>query len=966
MGLQHSYRSLIMSFMALVAFGFTVALSFAPGTSGPSEASADTKALSLIRGSAKASSSYTLFESGQVRPLAMSPDKRHLFAVNTPDNRLEVFRVQERGLVRTASIPVGLEPVAVAARTDREVWVVNHLSDSVSVVELDDHAGDATTGHVARTLLVGDEPRDIVFAGPEGRRAFITTAHRGQNIPFDPQLSTPGVGRADVWVFDADELGSTLGGTPLTIVTLFTDTPRALAVTPDGTRVYAAGFHTGNRTTAVPETSLPDGFGPDGVPGPSTNAEGRPAPEVGAIVKWNGEHWVDALGRPRDEHVKFSLPDKDVFVINAMANPPRAQPGAGGVFQGVGTILYTMAVNPVNGKVYVANTEANNAARFEGPGTFAGQSLRGHLHESRITVLSPGGGVAARHLNKHIDYDTCCAPVPNDENARSLALPQGMVVTGNGATLYVAALGSDKVGVFSTAQLETNTFVPSTASHIPVSGGGPTGLVLDEDRGQLYVMTRFDNGISIVDTGTRAETAHVRMHNPEPPSVVTGRRFLYDASFSSSHGDSSCASCHVFGDFDSLAWDLGNPDGEVIDNPGPFITELLNIVTGQPMEPVFHPMKGPMATQSLRGMANHGSMHWRGDRTGGNDAASAQPDSGTFDERAAFDKFNGAFPDLLGRHAAIPQADMDAFTDFILRITYPPNPNRRLDNVLTADQDAGRQLFDRVNCGIPSAPELNGAILTCSSCHVINPNANPGTAAPGFFGTSGFSGFDFNPQLLKTPHLRNLYQKIGMFGNPENPGFLGGDNGFKGDQVRGFGFLHDGSVDTVFRFTHGLSFSEVFNGPGTNSIPEGPEGELQRRQLEAFILAFPTNLAPVVGQQITLTASSSAAVDGRVNLLRQRAEAGECDLIAKARISGDEAGFLYVGSGWFARDRRGQQPVTGAALRSLATDSGRPVTYTCVPPGSGERAGVDRDGDGSWDGDERHAHTDPADPDSRP
>lgn len=35
-------------------------------------------------------------------------------------------------------------------------------------------------------------------------------------------------------------------------------------------------------------------------------------------------------------------------------------------------------------------------------------------------------------------------------------------------------------------------------------------------------------------------------------------------------------------------------------------------------------------------------------------------------------------------------------------------------------------------------------------------------------------------------------------------------------------------------------------------------------------------------------------------------------------------------------------------------------------PGSGERIGVDRDGDGAWDGDERQAQTDPADPDSGP
>ncbi len=946
------HRGLLLSLSAVGAFAFTAALVSVPHKSP----------------AAAAASKYTLFESGQVRPLALSPDRRFLFAVDTPDNRLEVFRIREQGLVHAASIPVGMEPVAVAARNDREVWVVNHLSDSVSVVSLDER-GDDLSGEVERTLLVGDEPRDIVFAGPGGKRAFVTTAHRGQNLPFDPQLTTPGVGRADVWVFDADALGSSLGGTPLTIVTLFTDTPRALAATPDGSRVYAAGFHTGNQTTSITEFSIPDGFGPDGVAGPTTNAEGRPAPEVGEIVKWNGTHWVDALGRPRDQYVSFSLPDKDVFVLDAMADPPRQLAGAAGFFQGVGTILYAMTVNPANGKVYVSNTDANNADRFEGPGIFAGHSLRGHLHESRITVLSPGGGsprVAPRHLNKHIDYDRCCAPTPNPENERSLALPQEMAVTGDGATLYVAALGSDKVGVFSTRELEADTFVPSAASQIPVSGGGPTGLVLDEARRQLYVMTRFDDGISVIDTRREAETAHLLMHSPEPPSVVAGRRFLYDARLSSSHGDSSCASCHVFGDFDSLAWDLGNPDNKVTANPGPFNSLLLNVVTGQPMEPIFHPMKGPMATQSLRGLANHGPMHWRGDRTGGNDAPSVQPDGGTFDERAAFTQFNGAFPDLLGRHDPLTDAQMKAFTDFALQITYPPNPNRRIDNVLTADQEAGRQLFNTVNCGIPSAPELHGAVLTCNSCHVIDPNANPGSAAPGFFGTSGKSSFDFNPQLFKAPHLRNAYQKVGRFGHPENPAFLGGDNGFKGDQVRGYGFLNDGSIDTVFRFVHGISFSEEFNGPNSHSIPDGPEGEKERHQLEAFILAFPTNLAPAVGQQVTLTARSSAAAAARLDVLRGRADAGECDLVAKTTLSGEEAGFLYVGSGLFATDRRAQPPITDAALRALATRLGHPVTYTCVPPGSGERIGVDRDGDGAWDGDERQAHTDPADPKSRP
>src|SRR5436309_8532853 len=191
--------------------------------------------LAVALSAAPAAASFVTFETGQVRPLALSPDGTQLFAVNTPDNRLEIFSVASGGLTHTGSVPVGLEPCAVAARTNGEVWVVNHLSDSVSIVDV-----AAAPPRVTRTLLVGDEPRDIVFAGPGGNRAFITMAHRGQNsgVPL-ADLTTAGIGRADVWVFDATNLGTSLGGTPLTRVTLFGDTPRALAVAPGGGTVYA-------------------------------------------------------------------------------------------------------------------------------------------------------------------------------------------------------------------------------------------------------------------------------------------------------------------------------------------------------------------------------------------------------------------------------------------------------------------------------------------------------------------------------------------------------------------------------------------------------------------------------------------------------------------------------------------------------------------------------------------------------
>ena len=76
-------------------------------------------------------------------------------------------------------------------------------------------------------------------------------------------------------------------------------------------------------------------------------------------------------------------------------------------------------------------------------------------------------------------------------------------------------------------------------------------------------------------------------------------------------------------------------------------------------------------------------------------------------------------------------------------------------------------------------------------------------------------------------------------------------------------------------------------------------------------------------------------------------------------------GFLYVGSGRFNTDRRALPAIPEIAVRGLAK-LGHPVTFTCVPVGSGERIAVDRDGDGAWDGDERAGHTDPADPTSKP
>src|SRR5205807_2211075 len=161
---------------------------------------------------------------------------------------------------------------------------------------------------------------------------------------------------------------------------------------------------------------------PGGLPLPHTDASGTQRPETGLIVKYNASHWVDracaggmndghacsqdsecasgACGRIWDNAVNFSLPDKDVFAIDANGAPPAEIMH----WPGVGTVLFNMATNPITGKVYVTNGDAQNHTRFEGPGIFGESTVRGHLMEMRITVLD-AHSVVPRHLNKHIDYN---------------------------------------------------------------------------------------------------------------------------------------------------------------------------------------------------------------------------------------------------------------------------------------------------------------------------------------------------------------------------------------------------------------------------------------------------------------------------------------------------------------------------------------------------------------------------------
>ena len=280
-------------------------------------------------------------------------------------------------------------------------------------------------------------------------------------------------------------------------------------------------------------------------------------------------------------------------------------------------------------------------------------------------------------------------------------------------------------------------------------------------------------------------------------------------------------------------------------------------------------------------------------------------------EEAAFKEFNGAFVGLLGRETPISPAQMQAFTDFAMQLAMPPNPVRALDNSLTTEEAAGRDLY--MNFPIT-------LLGSCDNCHRLRPNN-------GQFGTNGLMTFEGGriSENFKIPQLRNMYTKVGMFG------FSGDGSGATGAQIRGFGFSHDGALDTLDNFFRDPVF--LFPPPAAET----------RRQVTAFVLAFDSDLFPIVGQQVTWRPGASEIIESRLTLLRTQAQTltprRVCDLVARATVNGTAFSALLQSDGSWAM--RGGGVRSDAELRALVTVT-QPLTFTCVPPGTGRRIALDQ------------------------
>lgn len=778
---------------------------------------------------------FVNFESPQTHPIAVSDDGTRLYAVNTPDSRLAVFSLVNPDLpLLLREIPVGLEPVSVTPRTADEVWVVDRVGDSISVVS-------TSQGLVTATIRVPDEPADITFAGnPEV--ALVSISGAEELLVIDPQSHSI-----------------------LATLPIFADEPRALAKSNDGNTVWLAAHRSGNRTTIVGEADAPP-------PPPPTGSAG-PAPSQGIIVDAANPTWQSAHG--------ITLPDYDVFEINVASRTITRR------YSGIGTILFNIAVHPTTGDLWVANTEALNLVRFE-------PNLRGHFVDNRLTQITPGSSpaISIHDLNPGIDYNT----MPNP-TATASALAQPTDVTFVGSELWVAAFGTDRVATVDGAGNVTG-FVElgaAGATADPRNKRGPRGLAPHPTADRLYVSNRLSGTISVINTQTRTALTEFSLgFDPTPANVRDGRGFLYDAKLSG-NGTASCAGCHIDGEIDGEAWDLGDRGGDIE-------TIVQNtIINGVPL-PSFtfnmHPMKGPMTTQTLRGLTpDVEPLHWRGDQ-------------------ADFDDFNPAFDSLMGG-SQLSAGDMADYSAFAATMAFPPNPNQNLDRTLPTSP-AGVSAQDGLDFFV-NTPFTTG--VTCNACHTL-PTGTNGSIIPGFVLQE--------PQSFKIPHLRNAYKRMGR----EPVGGL---------STSGYGFLHDGSLNSPFD----LLSMPVFQGLANQTN--------NKRKLERFIMALDTGIAPTVGYSVTVDSSnvSDTQVLNDLALLEQQAQAGNCDLIATGSFQGTLRGFAYDPSTpEYQSDDSSLGAFTLAQLTGAISTGNATLTFKGVPVGSGQRMGIDREQNGVLDGEE--------------
>lgn len=644
-------------------------------------------------------------------PIAISSGR--VFVVNTPADTVDVIDAASRAVV--ARINVGIDPVSVAVRPDgNELWVSNHVSDSVSVI--DTNPVSATDLQVVATIqdfdpvtkaTRFDEPVGIAFAS--NSKAYVALSSENQIAVVD--VTTRRVSNR---------------------LTINAQDPRAIAVRNG--RLYVIPFESNNQT----------------------QISGCVGPLDGDLCTFDAtEHVVTnnnvlSLFAVVDIVRHPQIPDRDLYVFDTATDQLVE------VVDTLGTLLYGITVDSTS-RVFVAQADARNDANGRAGTLSHGLAeMENRAFLNQITSVDCAGGACGTPT--FIDLEPL--PPANPAPGLALATPFAIQVSDDDSILVVSAASSNKLVTLDAAS-------GAVLGRVDV-GAVPRGIALTSDvdgkPAQAWVLNAVANSVSLVDVSDLVNplvVASVPLDDPTHPAVKVGRMAFNDAGASTT-GTFSCESCHPDGGTDQLVWVLDTPVCSVAG-----CTQIPPRIT--------MPIRGLRDTAPYHWDGIPGDPY--GGRNtaniNGNDAPNCSVDQ---PESCTRNLVDGGLASTMcmvgnctdndeGKAGALSAAERDAMSTFLLSVPYPPAQRRAYDNVLSSRAQDGFRLF-HIDGDLQGDPEPN----VCGNCHRMPFWVSTNTPGTGMEAPTWRGAYD---RWLILPQGRvniidfNFYRNITTLGVPE-------------------------------------------------------------------------------------------------------------------------------------------------------------------------------------------------------
>ena len=469
---------------------------------------------------------FQLFESPQVDPIVLNQAGTRLYVANTAANQVVVIDTASNTPV--ATIEVGLDPVSLAIRPgETELWVSNHVSDSVSIIDI--APGGPTENRVIDTVQAFDADGATLFDEPVGI-AFTTTGAKAYVA-----LSS----RNQVAVITASTRVIT------SRLNIRAQEPRALRVRNN--LLFVAAFESHNRT----ETGVC-----------VTENDNNAQCTLGLTDFATFATDPNIPGEQKNIVIDTGNPDRDLFVFRTDTDAEVA------AVSGIGTLEYGIAVSSA-GRAFITQTDARNDVN----GIVAPAASRQDVNGDGSVNLKD---LANRMFTNEIAATTCttsgCGAVTitdlegaSPTQATALATPYAAAISGDDSTLVVTAMGTSRVFT-----MNASTMAILSRLDLGSVGNGnfgqqmPRGVALRSSGAGAplvaYVLNSFENTVSVVDVSNPSSIAEQATFSigtdPTPAEVVRGR-VAFHSGFASSNGTFSCGSCHPDGNTDQLMWRIG-------------------------------------------------------------------------------------------------------------------------------------------------------------------------------------------------------------------------------------------------------------------------------------------------------------------------------------------------------------------------------------------------------------------------